>query len=108
MTESDVREAIAKYLARILSVEQLEDALPDGEALDAANDIQLQALVLRTMAHIAETTSGEISEFELRHRLTPEAAWVIDTTYSGYGAKMPTPMAVSVESAGTSLLVGAE
>jgi hypothetical protein len=102
MTETDIRSGVARYLAGICTVEQLEQALPDGWELDEANDAHLRDLALRVMGHIAEHSAADIGDDELRQRLTPDAAWIITTSssFSSASARVSRSLETEVSRAG--------
>lgn len=103
MTETVIRDSISRYLAGIISAEQLEHGLPDGVDLDEADDLSLRDLTLRVMGLLAENAVGDIDEFTLRQRLNPEASWRIERTFSFSGSleTATRPVETSVSQAGT-------
>jgi hypothetical protein len=83
MSEGDIREAVARYLAELLPLEGLRDSLPDGVELDEANEPDLRKLTLTVMGLIAEVDAGDTTVDELRTRLIPFAAYTVTSTFAG-------------------------
>ena len=107
MSEADVREAVARYLAEMLPLEGLRDSLPDGAELDEANEPNLRKLTLTVMGLIAEVDAGDTTVAELRTRLIPFAAYTVRSTFAGSAETARRSSSMSEVSAGAdSALVG--
>ena len=109
MPESQVREAVARYLAGMISAGELEHVLPDGWDLDESASDESRKGVLVVMGLIAEFMAGDLQEPELRKHLEPYAAWRVERRYSAGAvatAEAATPETEQAFGAGKSLLVG--
>jgi hypothetical protein len=106
MTEKQIRDQVSRYLAGVISVEELEHALPDAWLLDESANTALRDLTLRVLGHVSEFIAGEVPEPEFRTRLKPFASWLLTLSYSAEGLDIvgATRPQTEVFAAGTSPL----
>ena len=76
--DDSVADLVARYLANVVSVGELEHSLPDGWEIDHLDE-RHRVATLKVIGLVAEHSAGEIQEHELRDRLRPFAGWTLTT-----------------------------
>jgi hypothetical protein len=89
--EASVRDAISRYVADSISVDELAGRLPDAWDVDEAGEEETTELVLFVVGQITEYELGRQSEQELRSALKGEASWLVDREFVATDDPVTTP-----------------
>lgn len=109
MSQIAVRTEVARYLAGMITAEELERGLPDGWELDETGDDELRRVTLVVMGRLAEYFEGDLAEPDLRRTLEEHAAWRTSISYAARTHETiarARPETAESFAGGTSLLVG--
>lgn len=99
MTEIErlLRDRIARYVASIITLDELTRSLPDGWELDQADDPDARRLTLLVTGFVTDYERGNLSASELRERLGGEASWRLERVSATVNpAHPPVPLETSV------------
>lgn len=86
--ERSVRDLISHYVADLITLEALGRGLPDGWELDRVDEPEIKRLVLLIIGYLSEYERDNLTEAEIRRRLSPEASWHLVRTSTSVN---PTP-----------------
>lgn len=101
--ETSVRDLISRYVAGLVTIDDLSDGLPDGWDLDAAREPDAKRLVLLTVGRISDYQREAVSLSDFVEALRGEASWHLERTLNATNVLRPSAPRVS-----TQLHVGAD